>query len=89
MRFSLNKETPSVTHELVLPLDMLRCGQWADVAEVSGEAAWVGRMAELGLRTGCRVQVIQAGSPCLLHVGGSRLSLRGDATMQILVRPVG
>jgi Fe2+ transport system protein FeoA len=78
-----------VTHDYVLPLDLLQSGQWADVAEVSGEPGWVGRMAELGLRAGCRLQVIQSGRPCLLHVGGSRLSVRGDAAAQILVRPLG
>jgi ferrous iron transport protein A len=79
----------AVTHEIVMPLDMLQSGQWADIAEVSGEAGLVGRMAELGLRAGCRVQVIQSGRPCLLHIGGSRLSVRGDCATQILVRPLG
>jgi len=78
-----------VIPDTILPLDMLNCGQWADVTEVGGEPSWVGRMAELGIRSGCRVQVIQSGSPCLLHVGGSRLSLRGEASAQILVRPLG
>jgi Fe2+ transport system protein FeoA len=72
----------------LLPLEMLANGQWADVDSVCGEPAWVGRLAELGVRTGCRLQVLQGGEPCLLQVGGARLSLRGDAAMQILVRPV-
>lgn len=72
----------------LLPLEFIGPGEWAEVAEVSGEAAWVGRMAELGLRSGCRLQVLQPGSPCLLRVGGARLSLRGDDGTQILVRPV-
>ena len=63
-------------------------GDWADVADVSGEAGWVGRMAELGVRAGCRLRVLQPGSPCLLQVGGCRLCLRGECLMQILVRPV-
>jgi Fe2+ transport system protein FeoA len=45
-------------------------------------------MAELGVRTGCRVQVVQSGSPCLLRVGDCRLSLRGECDCQILVRPL-
>jgi ferrous iron transport protein A len=72
----------------LLPLEMLPNGQWADVDSVSGESAWVGRLAELGVRSGSRLQVLQGGEPCLLQVGGARLSLRGDAGMQILVRPV-
>lgn len=72
----------------MIPLEMLRNGEWADVAEVVGEPAWIGRMAELGLRTGSRLQVLQSGSPCLLQVNGSRLCLRGEQAMQVLVRPV-
>jgi Fe2+ transport system protein FeoA len=75
-------------NETLLPLDLLQSGEWADVAEVVGEPAWVGRMAELGVRRGCRLCMLQPGSPCLLQVGGCRLSLRGDCTVQILVRPL-
>jgi Fe2+ transport system protein FeoA len=73
---------------MLLPLELLRTGEWAEVEEVTGEPAWVGRLAELGVRTGSRVQVLQPGCPCLLQVGGCRLSLRGECGMQILVRPV-
>jgi ferrous iron transport protein A len=72
----------------LLPLEMLQAGEWADVEDVSGEPEWVGRMAELGVRSGCRLQVLQPGSPCLLQVGGCRLCLRGECLMQILVRPL-
>ena len=74
--------------DFLLPLESLQAGQWADVEDVSGEPGWVGRMAELGVRAGCRLRVLQPGSPCLLQVGGCRLCLRGDCLMQILVRPV-
>jgi len=74
--------------ESLLPLEMLRSGDWGDVAEVSGDPGWIGRMAELGIRAGSRVQVVQDGSPCLLEVGGCRLCLRGDACSRILVRPL-
>jgi Fe2+ transport system protein FeoA len=77
-----------VNQDVLLPVELLGGGEWADVAEVSGEPNWVGRMAELGVRIGCRLQVLQPGSPCLLQVGGCRLCLRGDCAMQILVRPV-
>jgi Fe2+ transport system protein FeoA len=74
--------------KMLLPLEMLNTGEWAEVHEVSGEPAWVCRMAEMGLRTGCRLQMLQAGTPCLLDVGGCRLCLRGECAMKILVRPV-
>ncbi len=74
--------------ECLLPLEMLRAGEWADVAEVHGDPGWVCRMAELGIRTGSRVQVVQDGAPCLLNIEGCKLCLRGDSCSQILVRPV-
>ena len=75
--------------DALLPLELLDSGEWADVAEICGEPAWVQRLAELGVRCGCRVRVVQAGSPCLLQIGGVRLSLRGDQVTRILVRPLG
>jgi Fe2+ transport system protein FeoA len=72
----------------ILPLDLLNPGEWADVADVCGEPAWICRLAELGVRIGCRLQVLQPGRPCLLQIGGCRLSLRGDDALQIFVRPV-
>ena len=73
---------------MLLPLDMLAAGEVADVADVYGDPSWVGRLAELGIREGCRLQVLQPGSPCLLDVSGCRLCLRGGDSSQILVRPV-
>ena len=70
----------------LLPLEILTVGDCAEVGEVVGEPAWIGRMAELGLRAGSRLQVLQSGSPCLLQVNGCRLCIRSDGTMQILVR---
>jgi len=77
-----------VSDPTLLPLELLNAGESADIAEVYGEPSWVSRLAELGLRAGCRLRVLQPGSPCLLEVGECRLSLRGECCMQILVRPV-
>jgi Fe2+ transport system protein FeoA len=71
-----------------VPLDLLRPGESGDIIEVSGAPAWVSRMAELGLRAGSRVRLLRSGRPCLLEVGGSRLSLRGECAVRILVQPV-
>ncbi|MFO0849243.1 MAG: FeoA family protein [Gemmataceae bacterium] len=73
---------------MLMPLDFLGAGDVADVADVSGDPCWVGRLAELGIREGCRLQVLQPGSPCLLDIAGCRLRLRGGDSSQILVRPV-
>jgi len=72
----------------LLPLELLKCGESADVAEVRGEATWVGRLAELGIRAGSRLRMLRSGSPCLLQLDASRLTFRADCTAQILVRPV-
>lgn len=72
----------------LLPLEMLSAGEWGEVQAVTGEAVWVGRLAELGIRGGTQVQVLQAGSPCLLNVDGCRLSLRGECACQVFVRPI-
>jgi Fe2+ transport system protein FeoA len=74
--------------ETLLPLELLDPGQWAEVAEVRGEPGWVSRLADLGLRVGMLLRILQSGSPCLLQVGSARLSLRWDGDLQILVRPV-
>jgi Fe2+ transport system protein FeoA len=74
--------------DLLLPVEYLQPGSWADVADVQGEPGWVGRLGELGIRAGCRLKVLRSGWPCLLQIGGSRLSLRSEEAMQILVRPV-
>jgi Fe2+ transport system protein FeoA len=72
----------------LMPLEELQAGDWADVADVSGEPGQVTRLAELGVRNGCRILVLQSGSPCLLQVGEARLSVRRDFTTLILVRLV-
>ena len=75
-------------NDVLLPLELLRRDEWADVADIRGEPGWVGRLAEMGVRVGSRLRVLQPGSPCLLQVGGVRLSLRPDWALQVLVRPV-
>lgn len=73
---------------MLMPLDMLRAGEWGEVADVSGDPSWVGRLAELGVREGCRLCVLQPGTPCLLQTGCGKLCLRGGEIAQILVQPV-
>lgn len=73
----------------LLPLELLRRGESAVVADICGEPGWRGRMEAIGLRVGSRVRVVQPGSPCLLQIDGCRLCVRGECQLQILVRPVG
>ena len=87
MRFSLNKlrRGDAVNFDL-LPLECLHPGEWAEVRDVSGEPDWIGRLSELGVRTGVRIQMLRGGCPCLIRVGGGRLSLRGEHSAGVLVR---
>jgi len=73
---------------MLLPLEMLQRGEWARVMEVGGEPAWVGRLAELGVRSGAKLEMLQPGSPCLIRLNGCRLSLRAESVEHILVTPV-
>jgi ferrous iron transport protein A len=89
LRFSLNK-LPAETKVVppLIPLEFVPDGEWAEIGEITGEPVWVHRMAELGLRTGSQFQVVRQGSPCLVQIGCSRLSLRGKVANQIMVRPL-
>ena len=71
-----------------VPLPLLQREGWAEVVDIAGPVGWKGRLAELGLRIGAFVRMIQPGSPCLFQVGGARISLRCDELSDILVRPV-
>ncbi len=73
--------------DLPIPLECIRSGEWACVEDIVGEPALVCRLAELGLRAGCRLRVLCDGHPCLLEVGGARLSVRFAPGFQVLVRP--
>jgi ferrous iron transport protein A len=75
--------------DMLLPLELLGKGEWADVAQVCGDTASVHRLAEMGVRSGCRLCVLQPGCPCLLQIGGVRLCLRSHLPTEILVRPLG
>lgn len=69
-----------------LLLEALKCGEVAEVDYIEGEKEWVARMAELGLRPGEEVRMLQPGSPCLVSLGGSRLSLRLGSAGRVYVR---
>jgi Fe2+ transport system protein FeoA len=70
-----------------LPMEMLHNGESGEIADICGESTWVHRLAELGVRAGCQICVLQGGSPCLVQIGGVRICLRSDDATHILVRP--
>jgi Fe2+ transport system protein FeoA len=70
----------------MLPLELMRTGDVAEVVDVHGDQRLVARLAESGLRTGCRVETIVAGNPIVVRVDETKLTLRTDGQVQILVR---
>jgi len=68
-----------------IPLSCLRAGEAARIAWIDGKADFVTRLAEMGLREGALIHMIQPGSPCILALHGQRLSVRVEANTEIFV----
>jgi ferrous iron transport protein A len=73
------------TYEIV-PLPFLVSGEPAQVDEVMGEPADVHRLAELGLKPGAAVEMVQPGNPCIIRLAGSKLCFRETDLLSVLVR---
>jgi len=74
---------------VVIPLHYLRAGETAAVEAICGDPAHVHRLRELGLRDGQQIEMLQAGSPCIIRLEGQRLCFRSDELTHILVRTGG
>jgi Fe2+ transport system protein FeoA len=72
-------------HDL-LPLNLLPPGSRALIGQLIGRAEDVHRLEELGLRVGEPVEMVQAGSPCIIKLGGSKLCFRDNETLGVLVQ---
>ena len=70
----------------VIPLPFLPKGHSASIAQLMGKSDEVHRLEELGLRVGTSVEMVQAGSPCIVSLGGTRLCFRGGEATSVLVR---
>ena len=84
MILSLNIVNPPVYPSL--PLASLLAGQIAHVEEILGLAEHVHRLQELGLRPGVQIEMVEAGSPCIIRLGGQKLCFRADDATSVLVR---
>lgn len=73
-------------HELI-PLNLLPAGTRGFVEQVLGTPEVVHRLHELGLCGGAAVEMVQAGSPCIILLSGQRLCFRADEVTSILVKP--
>lgn len=70
-----------------IPLHLLASGQAALIDGVFGQPEQVHRLQELGLRAGVEIEMVQAGSPCIIRVAGSKLCFRDCDLLNVLVRP--
>ncbi len=76
---------PTTTCDLV-PLDLMKAGESAAIAEMSGETDQVHRLQEMGLRSGAVIRMLKPGAPCVVALDGKRLSLRLSGMLDIFVR---
>ena len=69
-----------------LPLHLLNAGQQAEVSDLMGCPEQVRRLEEIGLRRGTVIEMVQAGTPCIVRVNGHKLCFRQSDALAILVR---
>lgn len=71
----------------LVPLHSLAAGQSARVDQIHGHPEHVHRLQEFGLLGGTQVQMFRPGNPCIIRLAGSKICLRSDALLSVLVRP--
>lgn len=69
----------------LVPLTLLRAGQSGRVGQVLGVGGLVHRLREMGLRVGADVEMVRAGSPCILRLDGQKICVRSDEMKCVLV----
>jgi Fe2+ transport system protein FeoA len=65
----------------------LRVGESAQVGLLLGQPDQVHRLEEIGLRDGTSIEMVQAGSPCIIRLGGQKFCFRSDDLLRVMVRP--
>jgi Fe2+ transport system protein FeoA len=76
-----------VDDSVCIPVTRLAAGQSARVSRLVGQPEDVHRLEEFGLRRGARIQMFRPGNPCILRLSGSKVCLRSDQLLDILVTP--
>ncbi|HTU25265.1 MAG TPA: FeoA family protein [Pirellulales bacterium] len=72
----------------MIPLEFLPAGRSAAVGQLIGGENDIQRLEELGLRGGAEIEMVQAGSPCIVRMAGQKLCFRADDLLRIWVRPM-
>ncbi len=76
--------TDEVPHEL-LPLSLLTAGQSGRVREIVAPRDEAHRLAEMGLRPGAVIEIVQPGSPCIVRLAGQTICFRPGEAGHVLV----
>ena len=79
----VKKQTP----RQAIPLKQLSVGQCARIARVVGHPDQVHQLAEFGLRGGTKIEMFRRGNPCIIRLAGSKVCLRADDLLNVLVEP--
>ncbi len=69
----------------VIPLEFLSVGERGRIYNLDGDRGLVDRLAEMGIRQGVEIHIVQTGSPCIVAFDNHRFSFRGDEAASILV----
>lgn len=64
-------------------------GQSAHVSRIVGQADYVHRLEEFGLRKGTQLVMFRPGNPCILRMAGNKVCLRADELLNVFVTPTG
>jgi Fe2+ transport system protein FeoA len=72
----------------LVPLDTLRAGETARIGIVVGLPEHVHHLQEFGLRQGTLVEMFRRGNPCIIRMAGSKVCLRADDCLRVMVRPL-
>lgn len=69
----------------LIPLRFLSAGQSGRIGQLMGDPHHVQRLEELGLRQGTLIQMVRAGSPCIIRLAGNKLCFRQNEALNVLV----
>jgi ferrous iron transport protein A len=69
----------------LIPIASLLPGQVGEVRQVVGRTDEIRRLEELGVRDGVMLEVVRAGTPCIVRVGGTKLCFRDGELCSVLV----
>ena len=71
-----------------VPLHKLSVGQPAEILDIMGDPRRVHRLHEFGLHGGTHIQMFRPGNPCIIRMAGSKVCLRMDDSLQVMVKLV-